>query len=361
MMKVAIYNSYLSTFGGGEKSTYVTAAVFASLGFEVDVLTFEQRIPALEEIEAFFGPGHGGFRVRSLFQPPSGISPDQHLPSQLSGYTVFVNHCAGSSAINPCPLGIYCVMFPFQPGGDWLQSYDHFLCNSRFTEFYTRRRWVDRSTHVLHPCADGEHEHPASERRKEILAIGRFNWGGHTKNQDILVDAFESILGDLPSDWRLVLLGKLNDHDEVSARKFEELQRRCRNLPVAFEVNVSAQRKREVLAGASIYWHGTGLGCREPHEAERMEHFGIAVVEALQAGVVPLCYSHGGPTEIIEHGRSGFLFDDTNELAGYTLALVGDERLQAKMRQAGRQRAANFGREAHERQLKEFIRNVVVQ
>jgi glycosyltransferase involved in cell wall biosynthesis len=361
MLKAAIYNTYLSTFGGGEKSTYVSAAVLASLGFEVDILTFEQKVPSISDIEAFFGPGHGGFNIRSLPQPARDVSPDECLPSLLSDYALFVNHCAGSSAVNCAPLGLYFVMFPFQVRGSWLESYDHFLCNSRFTEFYTRRHWVDRDTHVLYPCADGHFGDLPAERRKDILVIGRFNWGGHTKNQDVLVKAFEGILGDLPPGWRLVLLGKLNDHDAHSKQKYAELRDYCRELPVVFEVNVSESRKREVLAGSSLYWHGTGLGYSEPQDAARMEHFGIAVVEALQAGVIPICYSHGGPAEIIEHGRSGFLFDNVEELANYTLALAADASLQARLRSAGRERATLFGREMHERRLADFIRKVVLR
>lgn len=361
MMKAAIYNTYLSTFGGGEKSTYATASILAKLGFDVDVLTYEQRVPTSKEIETFFGAGHNGYRIRSLPEPPKGCSRDRRLSAQLATYSVFINHCAGSSAINTCPLGLYFVMFPFQEGGPWLESYDHFVCNSRFTERYTRHLWTDRNTSVLYPCADGASNNLSLERRKDILAIGRFNWGGHTKNQDILVRAFERICDSLPDGWRLVLLGRLNDYEKLSADRFAELRRYCRGLPIAFEVNVSESRKREVLAGSSLYWHGTGLGCSEPRDASRMEHFGIAVVEALQAGVIPLCYSHGGPTEIIEHGRSGFLFDDVDELANYTLALAGDEGLQAAMRKAGRERAAVFCRGNYEERFAEFLRGVVLR
>src|ERR1043165_8068849 len=108
MIKAAIFNTYLNTWGGGERSTYAVASTLASLGFDVEVVTYEEKTPSAQEIERFFGPGHGGFRVRS-------IAPgDESLRKYLADKAIFINHTAGSAFPNPCPLGIYFVMFPFQ-------------------------------------------------------------------------------------------------------------------------------------------------------------------------------------------------------------------------------------------------------
>lgn len=349
MLKVAIFNTYLSTWGGGERSTYAIAHAFAAQGFEVEVVTYEEQVPEQSAIDAFFGPGYDGFRIRSL------KGRDEALREYLADKAIFVNHTSGSSFVNPCPLGIYVVMFPMQEGGAWVRSYHHFVCNSDFTRFHTLHSWgADIVAHTVHPGA-GDAYVPAPARSNDILSIGRFNWRGHVKNQEVLVDAFEEIADVLPSGWRLVLLGRLNeDPDNIAA--MNALRRRCRRLPVAFEVNVGEQRKRELLSSASLYWHATGVGRHEPRD---MEHYGIAVVEAMRAGVVPLCYYRGGPAEIVEHARSGFLYRNPAELTAYTLALVARDGFRETMRARAIERSRRFDHETFDRDMASFVRSVV--
>jgi glycosyltransferase involved in cell wall biosynthesis len=354
MLKVTIFNNYLNTWGGGERSTYANAVAFSAMGFEVEVVSFEDRVPTLSEIEDFFGPGYSGFGVRSL--AASEADRDRVLRAHLSDTAIFVNHSTASSFVNPCPLGIYVVMFPFQDGGTWVRSYHHFLCNSEYTRVHTLERWgADLSAILVYPGAGDSYE-PAPERSNDVLTIGRFNWRGHVKNQDAMVEAFADIADLLPEGWRLVLMGKLNAlPDNLTA--MDALRRRCRKLPIALEVNVSEERKRELLSRASIYWHATGLGRSQPEE---MEHYGIAVVEAMRAGVVPLCFHRGGPAEIVEHAKSGFLYRDIEELKTFTLALVARDRFRDEMRTKAVQRAHIFGRAAFDREMSAFVRSVVV-
>jgi len=50
---------------------------------------------------------------------------------------------------------------------------------------------------------------------------------------------------------------------------------------------------------AATSWHATGLGEDEGTHPERFEHFGIAPVEAMGAGPVPLVFAGGGFTETV--------------------------------------------------------------
>jgi glycosyltransferase involved in cell wall biosynthesis len=295
--------------------------------------------------------------MRSLSCPDG--RQDEVLTEYLADKALFVNHSAGSVFVNPCPLGIYAVMFPFQDAGSFVASYQHFVCNSEFTRRHTLARWGKTlRTHVIYPAAE-DFVPPPGPRSKDIITIGRFNWLGHNKNHDVMVEAFDGIVDVLPEGYRLVLLGKLNDlpHNQ---EPFRALQKRCRRLPVDFEINVSEERKRERLARASILWHGTGIGKEEPQDAAVMEHFGIAIVEAMGAGVVPLCYHLGGPREIVEHGHSGYLHRDLDELQTYTLALVAKTELLRRMSAAAIQRARRFTRARFDEALSSFMRSVVL-
>jgi glycosyltransferase involved in cell wall biosynthesis len=68
-------------------------------------------------------------------------------------------------------------------------------------------------------------------------------------------------------------------------------------------INASEELKMEILKKAKIYLHPT-----------KYEHFGIAVVEAMAAGLIPIVHKSGGPwTDIVEFGNYGFGFSSLEE------------------------------------------------
>jgi len=91
-----------------------------------------------------------------------------------------------------------------------------------------------------------------------------------------------------------------------------------------------------------------------------MEHFGIAIVEAMRAGLVPLCYHLGGPSEIVEHGRSGYLYRDAEELKIFTMLLISRQASLDSMRSAAQSRAMRFTRDEFDRAFEAFVASVVM-
>ena len=360
MVKVAILNNCLETLGGGERACCALAQCLANLGFSVDLITFEQMPPNRQQLEEAFGPGHSGYSILRLEAGPSG-DQDAVLTRFLRGYTLFINHTAGSSVRNPCPLGVYMVMFPFQERGDFVDTYHHFVCNSEFTAFYARQRWGrDLNVSVLYPCSEsfGVDISQPGERAPEIITIGRFNVHGHNKNQALLVEAFKLALPMMPPGWKLTLMGRVNAGRET-AEYVHRLKQECRSLPVDFQLDASEQAKHEALRRASLYWSGTGIEMQEPRDAARLEHFGISIVEGMAAGCVPLCYSRGGPREIVEPGVSGFLYNDIDELATLSCLLALNAGLRQKMQRAAWHRAQRFTRACFEQGVRDFFRAVV--
>jgi glycosyltransferase involved in cell wall biosynthesis len=71
------------------------------------------------------------------------------------------------------------------------------------------------------------------------------------------------------------------------------------------------------------------------------EAFGITQVEAMAAGLVVVGSGTGGAVEIIEHGKSGLLFQSGNPLSLATelIKLTEEKRLWETMRIKGQQRA----------------------
>ena len=116
----------------------------------------------------------------------------------------------------------------------------------------------------------------------------------------------------------------------------------------------------EVLAGASIFWHGAGFDEDPRTHPERFEHFGIAVVEAMAAGAVPIVFGAAGPAEIVRHGVDGFHWHTPEDLVRFTRQLIADPKLLATMAQSAQQRAREFSSERFSDELRAAVAAVLV-
>ena len=87
------------------------------------------------------------------------------------------------------------------------------------------------------------------------------------------------------------------------------------------------------------------------------EPFGLVLVEAMAMGLPVVAPNRCGPGDIVEHGKSGLLLDDPIPAEfGRALASVltlPPEKLAA-MRDAAKQRAAQFGVDAYVSGIKEI-------
>lgn len=92
-----------------------------------------------------------------------------------------------------------------------------------------------------------------------------------------------------------------------------------------FHVDAPEQALADLYGQASIFWHATGLGEDAEADPNRMEHFGISIVEAMSAGAVPVVLGVAGPAEeVVEPGVSGRHFTDLTDLVAQTVELIGD-------------------------------------
>lgn len=74
----------------------------------------------------------------------------------------------------------------------------------------------------------------------------------------------------------------------------------------------------------------------------RPEPFGLALVEAMAAGLACIATDAGGPRDILEHGRTGLLVPpgEARPLADAIELLLGDDELRARMGAAAREEAS---------------------
>lgn len=107
----------------------------------------------------------------------------------------------------------------------------------------------------------------------------------------------------------------------------------------------------ELGIGELVHFHGTVWPTVDLlHRADvfafpsLVEPQGLAVLEALAAGVPVVASRTGGIVEMIEHGRDGLLVEpgDPAALASALAALLGDPALRARLAAAGSRRLAEF-------------------
>lgn len=203
----------------------------------------------------------------------------------------------------------------------YLASFQSIVVNSAFTRDAYQRELSAREMsappiHVIHPPVQllkPPQNIPAKENL--IISIGRFSPNGHSKRQDIVLQAFSRLLFE-PSmrDWRLVLCGVV-PNDKESIEYYEALCREAKDCRTEIILAPSRAQLEDLLWRAKVYVSATGFGVRKELDHWKCEHFGITVVEAASAGCVPLVYEIGGPTEIVDRLGAGFKFGSVNELA----------------------------------------------
>lgn len=231
-----------------------------------------------------------------------------------------------------------------------MRGYQTLLGNSKFTSGWIERRW-ERPSEVLYPPVAIE---PASVGKENlIVSLGRFTVRDE-KNHILSLKAFRQFLATTGGNWRLCLMGFCTDRPHDRAY-LEQLQAISGDIPVTFVVNASRQTLWTHLAKAKVYWHAKALGGEGNVSPEYMEHFGIATVEAMGAGCVPLVPMSGGQPEIVEHEVSGFLCRDVHALLQHTSRLADDESLCEQMGRAAKERSTFFCPETFKQRLNQLV------
>ncbi|MEA2167377.1 MAG: hypothetical protein QOF76_677 [Solirubrobacteraceae bacterium] len=221
-----------------------------------------------------------------------------------------------------------------------LRSYAHVVANSAFTQDWIARRW-GRAAPVVHPAVPPVDVEDGTARTPSIVVVGRFFSGGHSKRQVELVHAFRRLCADGLAGWRLVLVGGV---DRFGGDEYlERVQRAAAGLPVDVVVDASRADLERRLREASIVWQASGWGEVPDERPERFEHFGIALVEAMSAGAVPVALGIGGAREIVRDGVDGLLWTERPDEP--TRALAADPARLRELSRAARARARAYAPE----------------
>jgi len=323
-MKAAIVNPYLDTLGGGERYTLAFADVLAKNEYEVEIQWPDEKIK--KKLEERFG---------QKLDPNINFAADV---KRGDGYDVCFWVSDGSIPTLRARKNILHFQVPFhRVGGKSLLNkmklfrIDKIVCNSCFTKKVIDSEYGVESV-VIYPPVDVAKIKP---KRKEnlILVASRFSSLMQSKHQDKLIEAFKK-MG--LHNWKLILAGGT----EVGATQFvKKLEKMAKGLAVEIIKSPRFVQLKELYGRAKIFWSASGFGENEKKNPEKVEHFGITVVEAMAAGAVPVVFAAGGHKEIVDES---LLWKSLPELREKTKRLIANPKVLREYSKIVRDSAQRF-------------------
>lgn len=157
-----------------------------------------------------------------------------------------------------------------------------------------------------------------------------------------MIRVFKDLKKNYPEKFKgfkLILAGGLKKADKGFYNTLVNLINNDR--AIILKPNLSYEELLELYKKSLIYWHFAGYGVDDDKHPELVEHLGITPLEAMASGCLTFCVNAGGPKELIESGKTGFLFDTVDQLNKQMLEIIEDEKLGNKITN----RAEEFARE----------------
>jgi glycosyltransferase involved in cell wall biosynthesis len=328
-MRAAIFNPYLDTLGGGERYTMAFASALVERDFRVDMQWRSEGIK--KKLEKRFGINLKGINVVGdikrgdgydvVFWVSDGSIPLLRGRHNFLHFQIPFTNANGKSLMNRMKLF----------------RIEKVICNSLFTKNIIDEEYGVNSV-VVYPPVDISNIR-AKEKENIIVSIGRFSQLTQSKRQDVLVDVFKKLYQKDLYNWKLVLAGGSEvggDEYVVRIRKMSE------GYPIEMIENPSFDGIKELYGKAKFFWSASGFDIDSEKEPEKVEHFGITVVEAMAAGAVPFVFDAGGHKEIVTDGKNGFLFSSRRELSLRTKELLENQTLYRRLAKNAVERSKNF-------------------
>src|SRR5258708_3920712 len=286
-MRAAIFNPYLDTLGGGERYVMAVASALVKKNFIVDV---EWRDSAIrEKLEKRFGidlqkvnfvddiKRGDGYDV--CFWVSDGSIPTLKARKNFLHFQVPFTKVNGNSLLNKFKL----------------MRVNKIICNSNFTKNIIDKEFGVESV-VLYPPVSIEKFKP-KKKENIILSVARFSSLMKSKSQDVLVKTFAAFHKS-NKDWKLILAGGV----EVGTNEYmEQLEKEIKEFfPVKKDIveiikSPDFKTLKDLFGKAKIFWSAAGFGIDAEKEPKKVEHFGIAPVEAMAAGAIPILFNSRRP------------------------------------------------------------------
>lgn len=259
---------------------------------------------------------------------------------------------------------------------DWFEEKstgcaDRVLVNSGFTKtvFRDTFRSLQLVPDVLYPSTNTDFfdkmqpqnsiddilDKPLPKNCFIFLSINRYE---RKKNISVAIHALSTLKAHLTDeDWnkvRLIIAGGYDKRVSENVEYYEELKGLATELnvldKVSFLKSPSDIEKLSLLRSCNCLIY-------TPHN----EHFGIVPLEAMYCGKPVIAVNSGGPTETVEHEKSGFLCEMNKEsFADAMVKLIKDESLGPVFGEHGKKRfVEKFSFQTFSEQLNSVIESML--
>jgi glycosyltransferase involved in cell wall biosynthesis len=217
-----------------------------------------------------------------------------------------------------------------------LSSIDTVVCNSTWTAKIFEEHFGIKPK-IIHPPVKVKEFHTAT-KSNSVVMVGYFD---PEKKFETAILA----LSKTQSKPNLLLVGR---SEKISEYYIGQLKKLAKKLGVGdkvhFKVDVNFNELKDIMSHAKIC-----LSCRS-------EHFGVAIVEEMASGCVPVVYEDGGVwTDILDHGKYGFGFTTTDQLSQTIDKILADETLFKKASKTAIDRAISFDESIFRKKIRQLI------
>jgi glycosyltransferase involved in cell wall biosynthesis len=343
-VKIGIFDPYLDTLGGGEKYM-LTAAECLSKNHEV-FLFWDTNVS--QDADKRFGIDISKIKItKNIFSLKVPLL--ERILESMKYDRIFYLSDGSIPIVFPKKLFLH-----FQFPVDWvnaksipnklkIQHINKIICNSNFTKSYIDKSFGIESI-VIYPPSSGEFNIQNTKKENIILSVGRLSFladGTTFKKQEFMIETFKKLVDNGLKNWKLILVISFRKDQEKDLKKIKDL---INKYPVIIEENVENKKLTELYSKSKIYWHAAGFGEDIKNHPEMAEHFGIATVQAMEQGSVPVVINSGGQKEIVMDGDNGFLWNDQNDLVEKTLKVIKSETLMNEISKKAQKRAKDFSK-----------------
>lgn len=348
-MRIGIFDPYLDTLGGGERYMLSIASFLKN---ENDISVFWDKDLQIDA-ENKFGIDLSGVKFeKNIFS--LSVGPAKRVLDTRNYDKIFFLS-DGSFPFFLSKRNYLIFQYPVKeyrnslPNILKLRRVKKVFCYSNFVKNYLEKSFPGK-VETLYPGVNLLE--PNIKKEKTVLSVGRFTQDKNSKKQEVLIDAFIQLVDGGLRDWKLILAGSVMPEDSDFVEKLKQLAGR---YPIVIKINPKYEELKKLYENSKIYWHATGFGENVEKEPEKAEQFGISVVEAMSAGSVPVVIDAGGLKEIVENGKSGFLWNSLNDLKNNTTKLIDSDSLSEKISKGAIERSKFFGEDRFKKRLMELI------
>lgn len=339
-MRAAIYNPYLDTLGGGERYSMAVVQALLLKGYTVNL---EWKDPSIKKkLEDRFGIDLSGMQVIPdinkghgydfCFWVSDGSIPTLSARKNILHFQVPFHNVNGKTLLNKMKLF----------------RISKIVCNSNFTKKIIDKEYGVNSVVVYPPVATDQFV--PKKKENLILFVGRFSQLKQAKNQDVLIKAFKSFSQKVNTPWKLILAGG----SEIGAGDYvKKLQALIDDAKIEVVENPSFNEICNLYGKAKIFWSAVGFGVNEEKEPEKVEHFGISIVEAMSAGAVPIVVDMGGHKETVVDKVNGYRWTKIADLVKLTEIIIKDRELMTRL---AKQAVIDSKKYSYERFCEDFVK-----